>query len=117
MSHEKIFHRDGHICRYCGVALTKDNRSIDHITPKSKGGRNAPYNYAAACRTCNFLKGNKLVSPLLGIGEALRKVKKPPTPRKVKYKPIRKPRVHKPEINWAKVQEIKELYAELATMD
>jgi 5-methylcytosine-specific restriction endonuclease McrA len=48
-------------CEYCGEDfLARFNEcfhaQLDHITPKSKGGSDDPYNLAAACVTCNALK-------------------------------------------------------------
>src|ERR1035437_6774406 len=108
MSHtrEQIYARDGHICRYCGIPLTKENRTLDHILPKSKGGKGF-HNFVSACRACNYLKGNKLVSPLLGIGIVLKKVKQPPPKKKERIHTFETATVHKQkkrrkqyEINW-----------------
>lgn len=49
-------------CCWCGVRM-KDERnhkyssSIEHITPRSKGGKNHPENYAVACNGCNSSRG------------------------------------------------------------
>jgi hypothetical protein len=45
-------------CYYCGVRLTKDNYSIDHLFPKSRGGKNEANNKKACCKECNSEKGN-----------------------------------------------------------
>ena len=43
--------------------LGKENTAtVEHIIPKSKGGPNRDFNYAAACLLCNKKKGN---TPLL----------------------------------------------------
>lgn len=80
MKRSTIYSRDGNICRYCEVPLTRENATIDHILPKSKGGINRPDNYVAACRKCNLRKGNKLISPVLGIGLSFTK-KRPIKPQ------------------------------------
>lgn len=46
-------------CLYCGCDLTKYNRSMDHIIPISKGGRNIKENIAPACKHCNSSKKDK----------------------------------------------------------
>lgn len=49
-------------CRWCCISLTKDNFTVDHIIPLSRGGLHKPDNLAAACKTCNLSKGNKLIT-------------------------------------------------------
>lgn len=43
-------------CWYCGCtgAMT-----MDHVTPRSRGGRNALANIVPACRPCNDAKGQR----------------------------------------------------------
>jgi len=49
-----IFIRDDHTCVYCN----KRGTTLDHILPKSRGGKNIWSNLAVACLSCNGLKGN-----------------------------------------------------------
>lgn len=49
-------------CHWCCVALTEENRSIDHVTPIARGGQHHPDNLVAACMPCNMSKGRKLIS-------------------------------------------------------
>ena len=51
-----IFLRDSYTCQYCGVDDAK--MTIDHVFPKSRGGRDTWENLAAACIKCNNKKGN-----------------------------------------------------------
>ncbi len=53
-----IFFRDNNRCQYCGAVA----ENIDHVIPKSRGGRNSWDNVVAACRICNAVKGSRLVS-------------------------------------------------------
>ena len=53
-----IYKRDGNKCQYCGS--TKE-LSIDHVYPKSKGGRDTWENLVTACTKCNIKKGDKLL--------------------------------------------------------
>lgn len=48
-------------CHYCGEEITKKNATVDHITPKSKGGTNNIDNLALCCKSCNSSKGEKTV--------------------------------------------------------
>lgn len=43
---------------YTGEFVNKEDRSIEHIVPKSKGGRNNPINYAMVSKHINSLRGN-----------------------------------------------------------
>lgn len=54
-----LFARDGHMCMYCGEGQTYRQLTIDHINPRSRGGRHSWTNTCAACVTCNQRKGNK----------------------------------------------------------
>jgi 5-methylcytosine-specific restriction endonuclease McrA len=36
------------------------NRSIDHVTPLSRGGSHTKDNVVASCKSCNYAKGVKL---------------------------------------------------------
>ena len=50
-----VLRRDNHVCAYCdSKALT-----IDHVLPRSRGGKNSWKNTVAACYKCNSKKDNK----------------------------------------------------------
>jgi 5-methylcytosine-specific restriction endonuclease McrA len=50
-----IFTRDFWTCVYCG----SDAEHLDHVIPKSRGGRRVPINLVAACAFCNISKWNQ----------------------------------------------------------
>ena len=54
-----IFKRDLYCCQYCGYAGTPGQLTIDHILPKSRGGKNSFDNCITACKTCNNFKGSR----------------------------------------------------------
>lgn len=56
---ENIIHRDKYKCAYCGKKLKQGQLTIDHITPKSKGGTNSWTNTISACKACNNKKGDR----------------------------------------------------------
>jgi 5-methylcytosine-specific restriction endonuclease McrA len=58
-SYKNVMKRDKHICQYCG---SHEDLTIDHVIPKSRGGKNTFENCVTACRTCNHRKGNKLMN-------------------------------------------------------
>lgn len=49
----KIWRRDNFTCQYCGV---REDLSIDHIIPESKGGQLIENNLVTACKSCNSKK-------------------------------------------------------------
>lgn len=51
-----IYKRDHYTCAYCGA---KENLTIDHILPSSRGGKDIWENLVTACGKCNTLKGNR----------------------------------------------------------
>jgi hypothetical protein len=53
-----IFRRDNYTCGYCGKK-SGENRTWDHIFPKSKGGEDSWLNAITACFKCNNKKGNR----------------------------------------------------------
>ena len=76
---KNIFKRDAYTCQYCG-RNGGERMTIDHVVPKSLGGRTVWENVVSACRGCNLRKGNK--SP----GEVgLRLLRKPIRPRSASY--------------------------------
>jgi 5-methylcytosine-specific restriction endonuclease McrA len=55
------------VCSYC---LRADASHLDHCTPLSRGGENAPHNVTAACASCNLKKGAKTVLEFTGLWPA-----------------------------------------------
>ena len=50
-----VLARDGHRCGYCGGPAS----TVDHILPRSRGGRNTWTNTIAACDGCNQRKDGR----------------------------------------------------------
>jgi len=70
-----IFLRDNFTCQYCGCRPPRDELTIDHILPRSRGGLSNWENVVLACARCNSRKGNRLPHEVnMGL---LRKPKKP----------------------------------------
>ena len=53
-----ILKRDGHTCQYCGHN-SGERMTIDHVFPRSLGGRTVWENVVSACRACNLKKGSR----------------------------------------------------------
>ena len=52
----RIFTRDNFTCQYCGAKAPEVKLHLDHIHPKSKGGKDEEDNYITACQECNLGK-------------------------------------------------------------
>lgn len=59
LSNRELFHRDRHICAYCGGDFSGSRLTRDHIRPVSQGGRDTWMNVVTACRHCNQLKSGR----------------------------------------------------------
>jgi 5-methylcytosine-specific restriction endonuclease McrA len=55
---KNILKRDAYTCQYCG-RNSGERMTMDHVIPKSLGGRTVWENVVSACRACNLKKGNK----------------------------------------------------------
>jgi len=54
----EVFKRDGFQCAYCGKTPPEVSLEVDHIEPKSKGGKDEINNLVTACFNCNRGKSN-----------------------------------------------------------
>ncbi|MBI3938183.1 MAG: HNH endonuclease [Betaproteobacteria bacterium] len=59
LNNRELFHRDRHLCAYCGGVFPASRLTRDHITPFSRGGTDAWMNVVTACRTCNEKKSDR----------------------------------------------------------
>lgn len=55
-SKRNVMVRDGYECSYCG---TREELTIDHIVPTSRGGKTCFENCTTACKPCNNTKGDR----------------------------------------------------------
>ncbi|MCE2777678.1 MAG: HNH endonuclease [Algoriphagus sp.] len=58
LNRANLFRRDRGECQYCGSTR---QLTIDHVIPRSKGGKTSWTNLVTACNRCNVLKGDKTV--------------------------------------------------------
>ena len=56
LSRKRLYKRDDNQCVYCGSRKTL---TIDHVMPKSRGGKNSWMNLVTCCTPCNIKKGNR----------------------------------------------------------
>lgn len=54
-----IFARDGNRCQYCSKRFPTAELSLDHVLPRSRGGRATWENIVCACVRCNVRKGGR----------------------------------------------------------
>ncbi|KAK1297074.1 hypothetical protein QJS10_CPB15g02110 [Acorus calamus] len=56
LSRKSIFYRDLYTCQYCS---SRENLTVDHVLPISRGGEWKWENLVTACSRCNSRKGQK----------------------------------------------------------
>jgi 5-methylcytosine-specific restriction endonuclease McrA len=54
-----IYARDGNRCQYCGKKMPTTELSLDHVVPKSQGGKSSWTNIVCCCVKCNVKKGGR----------------------------------------------------------
>jgi 5-methylcytosine-specific restriction endonuclease McrA len=58
-SRANIFTRDKFTCQYCGVRPPRSQLNLDHVIPRSLGGRTSWENVVCSCVDCNRNKGGR----------------------------------------------------------
>ncbi len=56
-SRMNIYVRDEDTCQYCGRRLKRSDLNLDHVMPRSQGGRTCWENVVCSCIACNVRKG------------------------------------------------------------
>lgn len=54
-----IYARDKKTCHYCGNVFKSQDLTLDHVIPKSIGGKASWTNIVTSCKDCNTQKANK----------------------------------------------------------
>lgn len=54
-----IFARDSNRCQYCNARCSTSELTLDHVVPRSQGGRATWENIVCACMDCNVRKGGR----------------------------------------------------------
>ena len=60
VSRRGVLRRDSHRCAYC----QKSANTIDHVQPKSRGGKDTWENLVACCLKCNNAKGDRTLAEM-----------------------------------------------------
>lgn len=74
-SRMNILIRDNYTCQYCGGRLKRNQLNLDHVIPRSRGGRTTWENVVTSCHDCNCRKGGRLP-----VEAGLRLIRKPYRP-------------------------------------
>jgi 5-methylcytosine-specific restriction endonuclease McrA len=77
ITRKAVLARDAWTCQYCGTR--KPTLTVDHVIPRSRGGKSVWENIVASCATCNRRKGSHL-------------------PREIEMHPRTKPRAPGPTV-------------------
>jgi 5-methylcytosine-specific restriction endonuclease McrA len=76
LTRKNVFTRDGNRCQYCGRRCATRELNLDHVIPRSRGGKSVWENVVCCCVSCNGKKGNRLAEEL-----GMRLVRAPRRPR------------------------------------
>ena len=58
-SRTNIFSRDRFTCQYCGLTPPRSGLNLDHVIPRTQGGRTTWENVVCCCVSCNRSKGGR----------------------------------------------------------
>jgi len=59
LSRRNVYMRDDYMCQYCGRRPGLKELNLDHVHPRSRGGRSTWENLVTSCRRCNLEKGGE----------------------------------------------------------
>jgi 5-methylcytosine-specific restriction endonuclease McrA len=59
LSRKNILLRDRNTCQFCGRIFPSSELTLDHVVPRSRGGRSSWENLVACCYRCNNGKGDR----------------------------------------------------------
>jgi 5-methylcytosine-specific restriction endonuclease McrA len=59
LSRKNILLRDRNTCQFCGSTFPASELTLDHVMPRSRGGRSTWENLVACCYNCNNNKGDR----------------------------------------------------------
>ena len=77
ITRKAVLARDSYTCQYCGHETA--GLTVDHVIPRSRGGRSEWENIVASCAPCNRKKGNRM-------------------PREARMQPARRPKAPGPTV-------------------
>lgn len=78
---KNVLIRDKNCCQYCGQGFQSLELTLDHVVPKSRGGKTRWENLVTCCKRCNTRKGD--LSPAKAGLSLLKKPKEPRYPHPI----------------------------------
>ena len=78
MTRRNVYIRDSFQCQYCQECFGADDLTLDHVLPRSKGGKLTWTNTVTACSPCNYRKGHTLLEDLPQLGMRIKTMPKAP---------------------------------------
>ena len=89
-SKDAIYTRDAGICQYTGKKIDRNNATVDHVVPRSKGGEDTWTNLVLCSRDINSKKGNRMNTEV-----GLKLIKPPVAPQPVPVSALIREAKHK----------------------
>lgn len=93
-SRRNLYKRDSNTCQFCGSRPGTSELSIDHVVPRSRGGKSSWQNCVLACVRCNSRKANRIPHEV-----GLRLIR---TPRAPRWTPIMEVPIARVRQSWRK---------------
>ncbi len=59
VTRRNIFSRDLNACQYCAMVFASGRLTLDHVLPRSRGGRDTWENLVTCCHACNHRKADR----------------------------------------------------------
>lgn len=84
LTRKNILLRNNYTCQYCG-SQDRKSMTVDHVIPKSMGGKSTWENLVCACKDCNSKKRSKLAHEV-----QMKLLSKPKRPKLIPWRPFRK---------------------------
>jgi 5-methylcytosine-specific restriction endonuclease McrA len=86
MNRRNVYIRDNFKCQYCYNPFSVDQLSLDHVIPRSAGGKLTWQNTVTCCKQCNFRKGSALPDQLPALNMRLRSIPRAPSYNEIQEK-------------------------------
>lgn len=84
LTRRNVVIRDERRCQYCDKLVPYEEQTLDHVIPKSRGGKSTWENLVLACKRCNTMKADNLPEE---VGMVLLRQPKRPKPG-IQYKQL-----------------------------
>lgn len=74
MSKLEVYNRDGKQCWYCGIDLTFEQSTTEHLLATAHGGSKNNHNMTIACSPCNAEAGDLPIVEKVALRELKRQI-------------------------------------------